>query len=124
MALGYFVLVLIILLIIFIYLYSRLRRKVFELKEGHERLKFDYKSMNVKHGKHFESFVPFMEDYPGEKENTVFLGNPIDFISFDDDSVKFIEVKTGKSGLNEKQKQVKRLIESGKVEWFELRFEK
>jgi len=121
---SYFVLVLIIFLIIFVYLYFSLRKKVVYLQKTHEDLKFDYKSMYVKHGKHFESFVPFMDDYPGEKENTVFLGNPIDFISFDDDSVKFIEVKTGKSGLSEKQKKIRKLIEGKKVRWFELRFEK
>ena len=80
--------------------------------------------MYVKHGKHFESFVPFMENYPGNKENTVFLGNPIDFISFDDDSIKFIEVKTGKSMLSEKQKKVREMVEAKKIKWYELRFEK
>ena len=52
------------------------------------------------------------------------MGRPVDFISFDSDSIKFIEVKTGKSVLNEKQKMIKSLVMDGKVEWHELRFEK
>jgi len=65
-----------------------------------------------------------MEQYPGMKENTVFIGHPIDFISFDDDYIKFIEVKTGKSALNDKQQKVKGLVENRKIKWCELRFEK
>ena len=120
----YVILFLIIFLLLFIFLYLRLRKKNLILKENLGQLSFDHKSMAVKHGNMFESFVPFMNDYPGEKENTVFLGRPIDFISFDGDSVKFIEVKTGMSNLNEKQKRIKDLVQRKKVEWFELRFEK
>ena len=119
-----YVAVLIIFLLILILVIYFLIKKIKSLSEINSQLQFDYKSMNVKHGKHFESFVPFMENYPGEKENTVFVGNPIDFISFDEDSIKFIEVKTGKSGLSEKQRKIRNLIENKKVEWFELKFEK
>jgi len=110
-------LVLLFLLILFIYLYKRAKDKL-------KNLEFNYKSMYVKHGKNWENFVPFMDNYPGNKENSVFIGNPIDFISFDEDSVKFIEVKTGKSQLNEKQKKVKELVENKRVKWYEIRFEK
>ena len=71
--------VLLFLLIIFIYLYKMARNKLNELE-------FNYKSMYVKHGKNWENFVPFMNNYPGDKENSVFIGNPIDFISFDEDN--------------------------------------
>ena len=117
MAVFIYLIVVVILLIFFVYLYSNLRR-------AYKKLEHDYRSMYVKHGQHFESFVPFMDDYPGMKENTVFIGQPVDFISFDDDSVKFIEVKTGKSGLNEKQRRVKDLVQNRNVRWYELRFEK
>ncbi|MEK6934422.1 MAG: Holliday junction resolvase-like protein [Nanoarchaeota archaeon] len=121
---AYEVLILVVLLILVFLLYFNLRKKYNELEEDYEDLQFDIKSMHVKHGKTWEAFVPFMENYPGEKGNSVFLGNPVDFISFDDDFVKFIEVKTGKSQLNEKQKRVKDLIENRKVKWYELRYEK
>ena len=124
MALDFLLIVLIVLVVFFAFLYYKLRIRVRALEMEQEQLKFDHKSMAVKHGYQFESFVPFMEHYPGEKENTVFLGKPVDFISFDHDYVKFIEVKTGKSQLNDNQKRIKELIEQGKVKWFELRFDK
>ncbi|MBI4154488.1 hypothetical protein HY498_00165 [Candidatus Woesearchaeota archaeon] len=108
---------LVVLLILFIYLYKKTKEKL-------NNLEFNYKSMYVKHGKNWENFVPFMSNYPGDKENSVFIGNPIDFISFDDDFIKFIEVKTGKSQLSEKQRKIKELVENKKVKWYEIRFEK
>ena len=57
-----------------------------------------------------------------KRENFVFIGMPIDGISFDDDGIKFIEVKTGKSQLNTKQKQVRDHVQKKNVEWIELRF--
>jgi len=122
MASTVFLLTLLVVLLFYviIILFKRnkyLRGKVLQLKS-------DHKSLHIKHGKHFEHFVPFMDEYPGDKENSVFLGNPIDFISFDDESIKFIEVKTGKSSLSEKQKNVKNLVQDKKIEWYELRFEK
>ena len=113
-----------ILLITLYLLYYLKKRKLERLEDKYFTLERQYQSMHVKHGNQFESFVPFMDVYPGKKENSVFLGRPVDFISFDDDSIKFIEVKTGKSGLNDKQKHLKELIEQKKVEWHELRFEK
>jgi len=107
-----------------IFLYYLSLRKIRVLKNVNSQLSFDKKSLYVKHGKTWENFAPFMENYPGEKENSVFLGSPVDFISFDDDSVKFIEVKTGTSKLNNKQKKVRELIENRKVEWYEVRFDK
>lgn len=113
-----------LLVVLLFYVIIILFKKNKYLREKVLQLKFDHKSLHVKHGKTFEHFVPFMEEYPGDKENSVFLGNPIDFISFDDDSIKFIEVKTGKSSLSEKQKKVKNLVQDKKIEWYELRFEK
>ena len=120
----YLFLAAILIFAVFILLYLRLRKRVLTLEEENERLNFDHKSMSVKHGQQFESFVPFVKDYPGKIENTVFLGKPIDFISFDDDYIRFIEVKTGTSGLSEKQRKIRGLVEDKKIKWYELRFEK
>lgn len=79
------------------------------------------KSQQVMFGKSFEHFVPFIKDFPGDREKTVFLGMPIDLIAFDEDSIKFIEVKTGQSQLSNKQKFIKKQIEDGKVEFLEVR---
>lgn len=115
--------ILFLLVIILFFLYNSTRKKLIELEEIHHQVQFDLRSTRVKHGKSWEHFVPFMENYPGDKDNSVFIGMPIDFISFGEDSVKFIEVKTGSSKLNKKQKHIKELIEDKKVEWHELEYE-
>ncbi len=118
------VVALIIIILVLYFAYYFKRKKLELIQERYYELENKYRGMSVKHGNQFESFVPFMDDYPGEKENTVFIGRPIDFISFDEDSVKFIEVKTGKSELNDKQRHIKKLIEDKKIGWYELKFEK
>ncbi len=118
--------ILLALVLILVYLLVRVQNKINQLSSEHESLKHDLRSANIKHGKHWENFVPFMPEFEkvAEKENAVFLGMPVDFVAFDDDAVKFIEVKTGKSRLNEKQEKIKRLINDKKVKWHELRYEK
>ncbi len=95
-----------------------------ELLETNEQLLHDYKGMAVKHGQSWEQFLPFTKEFESiaHKENFTFIGMPIDGIAFEDDAIKFIEVKTGKSQLSNKQKQVKELIQKKQVEWHELRF--
>ena len=92
------------------------------LEASLRELNSSLKSAFVKFGKSFEHFVPFSKDFPGDKQKTVFLGMPVDFICFDENAVKFIEVKTGSSNLNPNQKRVKKLIEAKAVEWHELRY--
>ena len=108
------------------YLLMRARKEISKIRESHEGLQHDIRSMNVKYGKSWEHFVPFMPEFEkiACKENSVFLGMPVDFIAFDDDAVKFIEVKTGKSKLNENQQRIKKLIDEKKVKWFDLRYTK
>ena len=43
------------------------------------------------------------------------LGQPVDFIGISDEHVDFIEVKTGTSELEPEEREIKRLIEEGKV---------
>lgn len=116
--------IVILLVIIFVYLYLVTKRELEELKRIHEELTFAYRSTVVKHGKNWENFVPFMPEFEkiANKDNFVFLGMPIDGVSFDEDAIKFIEIKTGKSNLSTKQKAIKRLVEDKKVQWHELRY--
>lgn len=97
-------------------------KKLKELQQENKELKSQIKSKEVKFGKSFEHFVPFIKNFPGDKEKTVFLGMPIDFICFDDDAVKFIEVKTGASQLSPKQKRIKNMIENNQVKFFEVTY--
>ena len=114
--------VVLMILIYYLFIAKKLGRMRAELEDA----KFSYKSMYVKHGKSWEHFVPFMPEFEqvANKDNFVFIGSPIDGIAFDEDAIKFIEIKTGTSQLNKNQKRVKQLVEDKKVSWHELRFEK
>ncbi|MFC1685589.1 Holliday junction resolvase-like protein [Nanoarchaeota archaeon] len=120
------IIILIIGIVILLYLWLNTVNKLKSTHQEFGQLRHDHRSMYVKHGKAWENFVPFMPGYEkvANKDNTVFLGMPIDFMSFDDDSIKFIEVKTGKAKLSYNQQRIKKLVEEKKVEWHELRYTK
>ncbi len=102
----------------FYFLYRKISKLKKELREALSLVK----SKEVKFGKSFEHFIPFINNFPGDREKAVFLGMPLDFIIFDEGSIKFVECKTGQSQLSSKQKNIKKLIEDKKVEWHELRY--
>ncbi len=113
-----------LLTIVFLVLWLQQREKNNGLVLKNNELIFQQKSLQVKYGKNWEQFVPLMADFEkvAKKENAVFIGMPIDYVVFEDDAIKFVEVKTGSSTLSKKQKNIKNLIEQKKVEWHELRF--
>ena len=84
------------------------------------------RSRAVSFGKTIEHYVPFMEDFPVKPGDVQFFGKPIDYIAFSDRgskskcSVHFIEVKSGKSGLNNHQKNIKKAIQEGRIHWHEF----
>jgi len=106
--------------LILIMIIKNLKTKYYSQLNVHEELKHDYKSMHIKHGKSFENLFPFMKNYPYEYRNFRFIGDPIDGLSFENDKIVFMEFKTGTSRLSEKQKKIKSLVESKKVEWQEV----
>lgn len=79
------------------------------------------RSGSVTRGKVLEHFAPFLLGDSFSADEIVFMGSPIDLISFtniDGDkelSIDFIEVKTGSSSLNIKQKIIKDAINSGRI---------
>ena len=99
-----------------------LNKEMVLLKEVLKRYKFGIRSAYVKFGKTFEQYAPFTKNFPGDKNKFVFLGCPIDGIIFDEDKIRFIEIKTGNSMLSPKQKFIKKQIEDGKVEFREVRY--
>ena len=84
------------------------------------------RSRAVSFGKTIEHYVPFMEDFPVNPKDVQFFGKPIDYIAFSNRgskskcSVHFIEVKSGKSGLNNHQKNIKTAIQDGRIHWHEF----
>ena len=98
---------------------------IVEKAKVHKNSKF--KSSAVNWGFTVENFVPFIDTFPIPPEDVNFLGKPIDYIGFTDTdsknacNVHFIEVKSGKSFLSQKQKNIKLAIEEGRVQWHEVR---
>ena len=98
-----------------------------ELKKARKDSKF--RSSAVNWGKSIEHFVPFMTKFPLPPEDVVFLGMPIDYVGFTDTEsskkckVHFIEVKSGVSFMSTKQKNIKKAIEEGRIEFHEIAVE-
>jgi len=78
-------------------------------------------SANVTKGLAVESLIPFSKDFDYDWKDARFIGSPVDFLVFASDKVVFFEVKTGKSRLNERQQNLKKLIENKQVYWEEVR---
>lgn len=81
------------------------------------------KSVEVRTGFIMEKIAPFTEAFGENPKNVKHLGDPIDYICFDDDVITLIEVKTGKSRLSTKQNKIKRLVEEGKVGFKVVRYD-
>lgn len=75
------------------------------------------RSEQVRMGLLSENLAPLLKDFPYNSKGLRGLFNPIDFIHFGEDQITFVEVKTGDSVLSEKQRNIKKLIESGKVKF-------
>lgn len=74
-------------------------------------------------GQFAEQLAPYFPDFPYKPNELRWLGKPIDYVVFkgmDENDIKeiiFLEVKSGKSQLNEHQRQIKGLVGEGKVKW-------
>ena len=83
------------------------------------------RSRAVSFGKTIEHYVPFMENFPINPNDIRFFGNPIDYIAFTEMgskkncAVHFLEVKSGESQLNHRQKNIKDAIQKARVYWHE-----
>lgn len=94
------------------------------LKKLTEKQKKDLsqrKSREVLFGQSAEKIAPFLDEFGFDPRDSQFLGQPIDYVVFDEEEVCFVEIKTGKARLTSKQRRIKKLIENKKVSWKELR---
>tara|TARA_Y100000361_G_scaffold112013_1_gene102199 strand:+ start:904 stop:1443 length:540 start_codon:yes stop_codon:yes gene_type:complete len=102
-----------------------------ELSETQERLKEETeqrkkvlsqkKSGEVRLGHIAETLAPFLDQFDFDPENCCFMGKPIDYISFGDDEITFIEVKSGNAQLSAKQRHIRDLVNQKLVSWKEVR---
>ncbi|MBR8840537.1 MAG: hypothetical protein DSM106950_42800 [Stigonema ocellatum SAG 48.90 = DSM 106950] len=85
------------------------------------------RSQSVIAGKVTEQFIPFLPEFTFNPKDARFIGSPVDFVVFDglDENnlreILFIEVKTGASFLNKRQRYIKEAIQNNRVKWIEMR---
>lgn len=102
---------------------SDLEKKLEEETENRKKVLSQKKSSEVRLGSIAETLAPFLDQFDFDPENCTFLGKPIDYISFGDDEITFIEVKSGKSQLNSKQRYIRDQVKSKLISWKEIRIE-
>lgn len=94
-------------------------------KEKNKELLSQKKSSETRLGQIGEHLVPFLDGCPYDPKDLMFLGQPVDFICFDFDQaeITLIEAKTGNSKPSKRQKIIKNIIKSGKINYAELRID-
>jgi len=100
-----------------------------EFKKERAKIRKDaaFKSSAINWGMTIENFVPFMDEFPVKPESAIFMGKPIDYVSFTDTedpdkaAVHIIEVKSGKSQLLKHQRNIRKAVQEGRVHWHEVR---
>lgn len=75
-----------------------------------------------------EQVAPYLPGFPCNPADVRFIGKPIDYLGFAGASegneikeILFIEVKTGQSQLSEREREIKNLVQKGKVRYVEYR---
>lgn len=87
------------------------------------------RSQSIILGNVTQHLIPFLPDFVYNPKDARFIGSPVDFIIFDglnDENeevreVVFVEIKTNKSSLNSRERQVRDAIKACRVRWVELR---
>lgn len=118
------------LLILIVFLLTLLIIQFFRNQWDKKKLRKDAvkRSKAVINGQVAEQIAPFLPDFPANPSDARFIGKPVDFIVFSGlsenekiDEILFVEVKTGKSLLSEREKEVKKAIEQRRVRYVEYR---
>ena len=118
------------LLVLIVFLLTLLIIQFFRNQCDKKKLRKDAvkRSKAVISGQVTEQIAPFLPNFPANPSDARFIGKPVDFIVFSGlsenekiDEILFVEVKTGKSLLSEREKEVKKAIEKGNVRYDEYR---
>ena len=115
--------ILILVVVAAVAIIAILIRWVTKLKEKNNELVSRKQSLSTKYGRMSEQFMPFLEDYPYDSNRFRFLGDPIDGVQFNDEEIIFMEFKTSSSRMSRRQKEIRDLVEKGKVKFEEFRME-
>jgi hypothetical protein len=66
-----------------------------------------------------ETYREMMKYYPYDAERFRFLGDPVDWIQFEEEAILFVRFKEGGIPRTKQQDLIKNLVENGKVQWYE-----
>lgn len=84
-------------------------------------LKSQQQSKSVRLGLISENVLPFHTDFKYNVKDLVPMFRPIDYVVFAENEIVFLEIKVGTSQLSEKQRNIRSLIQQGKVRFEEHR---
>jgi predicted Holliday junction resolvase-like endonuclease len=85
------------------------------------------RSQAIVAGKVHEQLVPYLPGFAYNPKDVRFLGSPVDLVVFDGLAegnlrrIVFLEIKTGRAGLTVRERSVREVVRTRKVEWDELR---
>ena len=85
------------------------------------RLDSQKRSQSTRYGQTIEQVAPFLAQWPWDPKEFRFLGSPIDGVQFTEDAVILVEIKSGTSRLNPRQRAIRDLVQAGRVRWEEVR---
>jgi predicted Holliday junction resolvase-like endonuclease len=88
---------------------------------NYDSLLHQKKSSEVRVGQLSEQVVSLIDGFDYDSKQMRFIGSPIDYVVFGEDMITFLEVKSGGSQLSAKQRHLRELVNSGKVEWKTVR---
>lgn len=103
------------------FLTNSLQDKLDDSLSSYKTLLSQKKSSEVRLGHIAEKLAPFLDYFTFDPHDAVFLGQPIDYVVFEDTEITFVEIKSGNSQLSPKQKKIKQLVKSKKINWKEIR---
>lgn len=101
----------------------KLEKNLEDETEKRKKVLSQKKSGEVRLGHIAETLAPFLDQFEFEPERCSFMGQPIDYISFGDDEITFIEIKSGNSQLSQKQRHIRDLVKQKAVSWKEIRIQ-
>lgn len=118
-------LIFVILLLFFLLLIQTIRLHIRNSNIRSDAIK---RSKAVIGGQVIEQVAPFLPNFPCSPSDARFIGKPVDFVAFPGlslnnkvDEVLLIEVKTGQSELNSREKEIKKAVKEGRVRYVEYR---
>jgi len=100
---------------------NKIKKELEKATADHIKLMFQKKQSEIVTGQVAEKLAPFLKNFKHSPQDIQFLGNPIDYIAFEDDGITIIEIKSANSRLTAKQKIIKEQIKNKKVFWEEFR---